>query len=109
MKKHPVRRDANEDATEVVRRSTERDDELPADVEASWLDWSKRMHGVDERTQTLCRAAFEAGVAAARRASPASELGKLGASKGGQARAAKLSKKRRVAIAKKAAKTRWGD
>lgn len=34
-------------------------------------------------------------------------LSKLGASKGGKARAAKLSKKRRVEIAKKAAKARW--
>ncbi len=35
-------------------------------------------------------------------------LSKLGASKGGQARAKKLSKKRRSQIAKKAAKARWG-
>jgi hypothetical protein len=34
-------------------------------------------------------------------------LGLLGASKGGKARAANLSKKRRKEIAKKAAKTRW--
>ncbi|MBC7929758.1 MAG: hypothetical protein H7Z38_04230 [Rubrivivax sp.] len=34
-------------------------------------------------------------------------LGKLGASKGGQARAAKLSPKKRQAIAKKAAAARW--
>lgn len=34
-------------------------------------------------------------------------LGKLGASRGGKARAAKLSKKQRAAIAKKAARTRW--
>ncbi len=35
-------------------------------------------------------------------------LSKLGASKGGKARAAKLSAKRRKEIAKKAAKKRWG-
>ena len=35
-------------------------------------------------------------------------LSKLGASKGGKARAAKLSKKRRSEIAKKAAQARWG-
>jgi hypothetical protein len=35
-------------------------------------------------------------------------LGKLGASKGGKARAAKLSAKRRAAIARKAAQKRWG-
>lgn len=34
-------------------------------------------------------------------------LSKLGASKGGKARAATLSKKRRSEIAKKAAQTRW--
>ncbi len=34
-------------------------------------------------------------------------LGKLGASKGGQARAAKLSAKKRKEIAAKAAKARW--
>jgi hypothetical protein len=34
-------------------------------------------------------------------------LGKLGASKGGQARAAKLSPQKRKEIAKKAAQTRW--
>lgn len=35
------------------------------------------------------------------------ELGRLGASKGGKARAKKLSKKRRLEIARKAAKARW--
>jgi len=35
------------------------------------------------------------------------ELGRLGGLKGGHARAAKLSKKRRSEIAKKAAKARW--
>jgi hypothetical protein len=34
-------------------------------------------------------------------------LGKLGGLKGGKARAEKLSSKRRKAIARKAAKTRW--
>ena len=34
-------------------------------------------------------------------------LGRLGGLKGGKARAAKLSKKRRSEIAQKAAKTRW--
>jgi hypothetical protein len=37
----------------------------------------------------------------------AQALSKLGASKGGKARARKLSGKKRSAIAKKAAKTRW--
>jgi hypothetical protein len=35
-------------------------------------------------------------------------LGRLGGAKGGPARAAKLSPKKRAAIAKKAAKARWG-
>ena len=35
-------------------------------------------------------------------------LGRLGASKGGKARAEKLTKARRKAIAKKAAAKRWG-
>jgi hypothetical protein len=35
-------------------------------------------------------------------------LGKLGGAKGGAARAAALSPKKRSAIAKKAAKARWG-
>ncbi|KKM76995.1 hypothetical protein LCGC14_1374500 [marine sediment metagenome] len=37
----------------------------------------------------------------------ATYLSRLGASKGGKARARKLSKRRRVEIAKKAIKTRW--
>ena len=46
----------------------------------------------------------------AREKNPAAvELGKLGASKGGKARAKKLSKKRRTEIAKKAAAARWGN
>lgn len=36
-------------------------------------------------------------------------LSKLGASKGGKARAAKMSESRRIAIAKKAAKARWAS
>ncbi len=44
-----------------------------------------------------------------RRKNPAAvALGKLGASKGGKARAAALSAKERSAIAKKAAAKRWG-
>jgi hypothetical protein len=34
-------------------------------------------------------------------------LGRLGGIKGGKARAAKLSQKKRIAIARKAAKARW--
>lgn len=39
----------------------------------------------------------------------AQALSKLGASKGGEARAKKLSGKKRKAIATKAAKARWGS
>lgn len=67
MPKHPNKRDANEDAADVVRRSTGAQDNLPADMEAAWADWSKRIKGVDERTLTLLRAAFEAGADAATR------------------------------------------
>jgi hypothetical protein len=67
MPKHPRNHDANEDAADVVRRSTEANDELPAGLEAAWADWSKRIKGVDERTMTLLRAAFEAGADAATR------------------------------------------
>jgi hypothetical protein len=38
----------------------------------------------------------------------AAELGRRGGLKGGKARAAKLSPKKRKAIAKKAARARWG-
>ena len=44
----------------------------------------------------------------ARRKNPAAvALGRLGASKGGKARAAKLSAKKRAQIARKAAMARW--
>lgn len=45
--------------------------------------------------------------AAPPRISPAVALGKLGSKKGGAAQAASLSPKRRLEIAKKAAKARW--
>ena len=43
-----------------------------------------------------------------RRNPAAVELGRLGGQKGGKARAAKLSKKRRTQIARNAAGARWG-
>ena len=64
MPKPPRNRDANEDAADVVRRSTDDPDELPRELEAAWEDWSRRIKGVDERTRTLLRAAFEAGYGA---------------------------------------------
>jgi hypothetical protein len=44
----------------------------------------------------------------ARKNPAAVALGKLGGTKGGKARAAKLSPRKRKAIARKAAKARWG-
>jgi hypothetical protein len=56
----------------------------------------------------VVRSATEKHDPEARKKNPAAvALGKLGASKGGKARAAKLSAARRKAIAKKAAKARW--
>lgn len=104
----PRELDRNEEAARVVLAATGKADELPRDLEAAWAAWSARIHACDERTMTLLKAAFEAGASAAGVASAASTLGKIGASKGGQARAAKLSKKRRGEIAKQAAKKRWG-
>jgi|GEM_PF-2916361 len=98
--------DPNEAAASVVRAATGKPDELPETIEAAWNDWKARIHSCDERTKTLARAAFDVGVEAGARLS-ASELGKRGASKGGEARAASLSASRRKDIAKQAATARW--
>lgn len=105
----PVDGDANEQAADAVRRGTERPTPLYGDPDAAWDAWAKQLQKVEPRTLTLLRAAFDAGVVAGRNTSPGSALGRLGASKGGAARAASLTKKRRIEIAKKAAKKRWGD
>ncbi len=55
----------------------------------------------------VVRAVAEAAKAQPEKNPAAVALSKLGASKGGKARAAKLTKQRRKAIAKKAAATRW--
>lgn len=104
--RQPGERDSNESAADAVRRATERPTPIHADEEAAWLAWSKQLQRVDSRTLTLLRAAFDAGIAA-RFLSPAAELGRLGASKGGEARAKALPKARRAEIAKKAAMARW--
>jgi len=65
--KHPRLRDENEDAADIVARSTSSHDELPADLEAAWRAWSSHIQGCDERTMTLLKAAFEAGAEAGRR------------------------------------------
>jgi hypothetical protein len=60
--------DPNEEAARILREVTSRQDELPAGLEAAWQAWSARIHSCDERTKTLLRAAFEAGVEAGRKA-----------------------------------------
>jgi hypothetical protein len=56
----------------------------------------------------VVRSATEKHDPEARKKNPAAvALGRLGASKGGKARAAKLSAKRRAQIARKAANERW--
>jgi hypothetical protein len=102
--KRPTSRDENEEAARVVRDATDRPATVPNDLEAAWDSWSGHLQRVDARTMTLLRSAFEAGHESGR-----SALGRLGAKKGGDARAAKLSGKRRSEIAKKAARKRWGD
>ena len=101
----PMRRknhDENEAAARVIREATKGSDELPETAEAAWADWARRIHGLDERTRTLCRAAFEAGAASA-------NAGRVkGAKAGGAARAASLTDKQRKTIAKKGADARWG-
>lgn len=82
--KRPKRpRDINQLAFEIVQESTRED--APA---------STKGMGV-------------AAVAAPPKNPAAVALGKLGASKGGKARAEKLSAEKRRAIAQKAAKSRW--
>ncbi len=73
--------DANEDATRVVEESVRlvRDAARALgaaavsgkaapedDLEAAWKAWSAAIQGCDERTMTLLRAAFEAGMEAAK-------------------------------------------
>jgi len=82
-------------------------------------DWGmpKRSSKKQKDTQELARHVLDAVVPDAEPAPPeetkaeknpaAVALGKLGGKKGGPARAAKLSAKRRKEIAVKAAKTRW--
>ena len=63
---------------------------------------------INEAAFRVVREATEKHDPEARRKNPAAvALGALGASKGGKARAAKLSAKRRAEIARKAAQKRW--
>lgn len=59
-------KDPNTEAARIVRDATQTDETLPPDLEAAWAEWIKGIQKVDERARTLLRAAFEAGVEAAR-------------------------------------------
>ncbi len=80
----------------MVKKQTPPDDSDEVEMDAAF----SHARGVIERMtgEKLPRAKNPAAVA----------LGKLGASKGGKARAAKLQAKRRTEIARKAARKRWG-
>jgi hypothetical protein len=68
----------------------------------------KKNEDVNESAFRVVREATEKHDPEAREKNPAAVmLGRMGASKGGIARAAKLSAKKRKAIARKAAKARW--
>jgi len=71
----------------------------------------KRSSKPKEAAETVPETATEASLPAepATEKNPAAvALGKLGGKKGGPARAAKLTKEQRAAIARKAAQARWG-
>jgi hypothetical protein len=74
-KAKPGHGDPNEEAARVLCESTDRRDDLLSDIEGAWAAWSRRIQGVDERTRTLLRAAFEAGVEASRSSTPGSGVG----------------------------------
>ncbi len=68
----------------------------------------RKNEDVNEAAFRVVREATEKHDPEARKKNPAAvALGRLGASKGGKARAAKLSAARRRAIAAKGAKARW--
>ena len=68
----------------------------------------RKNEDINEAAVRVVREATEKHDPEARKKNPAAVmLGRLGASKGGKARAAKLSAARRRAIAAKAAKARW--
>lgn len=68
----------------------------------------RKNEDVNEAAFRVVREATEKHDPEARQKNPAAvALGRLGASKGGKARAAKLSATKRKAIARKAAQARW--
>ena len=68
----------------------------------------RKNEDINEAAFRVVREATEKHDPEAKAKNPAAvALGRLGASKGGKARAAKLSAKKRAAIARKAAQARW--
>ena len=63
---------------------------------------------VNELAVGIVAAATESGSPAHKKNPAAVALGRLGGLKGGRARAEKLTPRKRVEIAKKAARARWG-
>jgi hypothetical protein len=60
--------DDNQAAARVVGETVARHEKpLPDDLEAAWRAWSAGVGNVDVRARALLRAAFEAGVEAARK------------------------------------------
>lgn len=53
--------DPNENAARIVGESGAQD-ELPADLESAWLEWSAKIQKVDERAMTLLRGASRRGM-----------------------------------------------
>jgi hypothetical protein len=94
--KKPKREDEAQAAVRVIRTAVERAEGHPALVPGA----------TDEDPNTGRRIKKKTGVDPAVSAAAAA-LSKLGASKGGEARAKSLSAKRRAEIAKKAAAARW--
>lgn len=108
MSKTKQTADPNAAAFNVAEKLAEVAAKMPLKMEAAWAEWLSHLQGVDERTLSLLRAAFEMGYEDGYRSGlPAAALGRLGGLKGGKARAAKLTPEQRKAIAKKAAATRW--
>jgi len=68
MKSRQSKPDHNQTAARIVGESASKhEDALPADIEATWDAWIAGVGKVDQRAATLLRAAFEVGVAAAKR------------------------------------------
>lgn len=55
----------NQAAARLVQEIAGKETALPAGLEEAWADWSKGIQGIDERTWTVLRVAFEAGAESA--------------------------------------------